>query len=194
MSSHLLWHWLLFWAMLRNTSWGAWLAAVGLVVGLGAFLDEYYVGEGIRASVRQRLIRCLERLAYPRAVLGFFVSEMKRTAVLALIALVPGALCVAIFTLWRGGHHAIAIAIVVLLVVLALPAFIVFAIPLFPAGLLFLGKLLFLAAVFTFLLIRSLISLVFRPAAEPKRSPFKFATGMVGLWILAAKFILELSK
>jgi hypothetical protein len=46
----------------------------------------------------------------------------------------------------------------------------------------------------TFKLIEALIWLVFKPAADPKRSLFTFATGMVGIWILAAKFCLELTK
>ncbi|HEY7393107.1 MAG TPA: hypothetical protein VH640_31595 [Bryobacteraceae bacterium] len=194
MKNYLAVHWHIFWAALENTSWGPWLAAVALVVGVGAFLDEYYVGEGIRDAIRQHLIKCLQRLAYPRIILDLFVSEIKRMVVLTAVALVPGLLYVIDYALWKGGHHTIAIIIFSIEFLLIFPVFMLAAVPLIPFGLIALGRLLYLVAILTFLLVKLLILLVFKPAAEPKRSPFKFATGMVGIWLLAAKFALELSK
>lgn len=194
MKNYLVVPWHVFWTTLTNTSWGSWLAAVALVVGVGAFLDEYYVGEGIHDAVRQRLVKWLQRLACPRIILDLFASEIKKMAVLTVIGLVPGLLCVVDYDLWKRGHHTTVIVILSLEFFLTLDVFMLFAIPLFPVGLIFLGRLLYLVAILTFMLVKLLILLVFRPAAEPKRSPFKFATGMVGIWILAVKFALELSK
>jgi hypothetical protein len=187
-------HWHVFWTTLKNTSWGSWLAAVALVVGVGAFLDEYYVGEGIRDSVRQRLVKWLQRLAYPRIILELFVSEIKKIAILTAIGLVPGLFYAVDYALWKRGHHTTAIVISFLVLLLIFPVFMLIAIPLFPFGLVLLARLFYLVAILTFMLAKMLMFLVFKPAAEPKRSPFKFATGMVGIWILVAKCALELSK
>jgi hypothetical protein len=194
MKNHFLVHWHSFWTALKHTSWGSWLGAVALVVGLGAFLDEHYVGEGIREAVRQRLVKWLERLNYPRTILNLFVSEIKKGALLALLGLAPAILCVLDYALWRRGYHVTMIMILSLEVLLITPVFLLAAIPLLPFGLVLLGRLFYVAALLTFILVKMLIFIVFRPAADPKRSPFKFATGMIGLWILAAKFALELSK
>jgi hypothetical protein len=111
MKKYLAVHWHVFWTTLANTPWGSWLAAAALVVGVGAFLDEYYVGEGIRGAVRQRPVKWLQRMAYPRIILNLFVSEIKKIAVLTVVGLAPSLLYAVDYTFWKRGHHITAIVI-----------------------------------------------------------------------------------
>lgn len=182
------WHTL--WQSLKGISWGAWLAAVALIVGAGAFLDEYYVGDSVRDAARQRLGAWLQTLDCPRSKFKELLRDLKQMGIVTALSILLIAFYAIDYAIWKWGAHVVAIVLFVP-VFLTLLVFTLFLIPLvLMSALAFLSELTTL----TFKLIEALIWLVFKPAADPKRSPFKFATGMVGIWILAAKFCLELTK
>jgi hypothetical protein len=182
------WHTL--WHSVRGISWGAWSAAVALIVGAGAFLDEYYVGDSVRDTTRQRLGAWLQRLDCPRSKFKELLDNLKLAVIFTAISFLLVSYIAIDYALWKRGAHFVSIVLFGLAILFA-PVFAVAAIPFFLWSLL---AVLSVLLTLTFKLIEALIWLVFKPAADPKRSPFKFATAMVGLWILAAKFCLELTK
>ncbi len=77
---------------------------------------------------------------------------------------------------------------------IALVLLLMYSLALVPFFLAILLMVLFTVAMLTFRLLQATLHAVFSPASDPKKSPFKFATSMMGLWILIAKLILEIAK
>jgi ABC-type uncharacterized transport system fused permease/ATPase subunit len=184
--------WHTYWHVLRSPSWGACLSATALIVGIGAFLDEYYVGEGSRDAVRQRIQNFLQSLDDPRSRMKDLIQKFKESARALALTILAAVLFGIMYAIWKwlpGGHFVV--IILSLIVVPGLPLIFLLWIPLL---MMFVVGIICFIASLTFKFVELIISAVFRPAADPKRSPFKFATGMVGLWVLIAKFGLELAK
>ena len=178
-------------SMLRSLPWEAWLAAAGFIAGVGSFLDEYYVGEGFRNTTRRWLGAFLQNLTSSPMIIKSTLASARAAALIAALYLIPSLLFVALYTIWRTGAHAIAITAGILMV-LVLGGLLLYALTLIPGILWMLLGFVFLFMSLSLTLVKLLIWLVFKPAARPDRSPFKFATGMLGLWILMAKLALEL--
>lgn len=171
-------------------SWGTWLAAAALTVGAGAFLDEYYVGDAVRDATRRRVAAWLQTLNSPKSKFEELVRKLKEASILTALSVLPLAFYAITYAIWKLGAHVLA-GVLFILVFLTLLVYSVFFIPLIFVCLL---ALLSVFTTLSFKFVELLIWLVFKPAADPKRSPFKFTTGMAGLWILAAKLGVELTK
>ena len=175
--------------------WGVWVASAAVLVGLGAFLDEYYVGNAARARVREQISRTLQRIegsgkrvreltglfwgasAGLCLGIGFFAAVSSERRLLRL----PGEL---------SQKHAVlgvlAIPLVLMEVVQALLESAV--------SLVVMAASVWVFVELSFNACKFVLWLVFKPAAEPQRSPFKFLTSMLGLWVLVGKLLVELAK
>lgn len=174
---------------IARISWAIWIAGAALCVGIGTFLDEYYVGNPARERARNRLAGGLKRLEDAPSKLR---SLRELTPILwhLLWGLIPLSVYEVGHRMPAGKYHGLADSLIVLALLLGLwysGFLLLMLVPLLIIAVGIVGAAMFHAS-------KLILWVLFRPAADPSKSPFKFISAMLGLWVLLAKFLVEIWK
>jgi hypothetical protein len=178
---------------IARISWGIWLAGAALSVGVGTFFDEYYVGNPARERARAHLASGLKRLEDAPSKLKTLMSvlrELKPILWYFLWGLIPLTVYEIGHRIPAGKYHGLADSLIVLALLLGCWYSILLLLMLIPLSVL----VVYMVGAITFYTSKLILWVLFKPAADPTKSPFKFASTMLGLWVLLAKFLVEVLK
>ncbi len=173
---------------LASRPWSAWVACAALIVGVGAFLDEWYATKNAKLRARRRLIVFLKQInrIHLRARRHYARRETIALIIwLLVLVAVYGWLTIEIYREndRMDGRTAVHMLLHDSPIVLIATACV--------AGVVSLsGRFLYAS----FWITRAILWIALRPVCSIDKSPYKFAAGMAGLWILVAKLLIEVLR